>query len=263
MERLNALPALWFSDEALMPLVGCKAQHGRQEVCPRGAATRQGERTAGPISPETWAHTIVKLHVRDLECVCKGAIRALAQAKVFGATVTGMADGTDLETTERSTGCGQVTRQRRSEETRGRVHEIEITVYGWTVRLLSDAAPKMPWAVKVGTIQAHATHGTRVLVTQARAHLAGAARLHTGVFERGFWDGTDRWGLDQHGITCVVPAKDHLAVTAEARAPTVVGEEITVGRRVHRVRHGQGREAWTERLETAGVGMTGLTPDDQ
>jgi hypothetical protein len=36
-----------------------------------------------------------------------------------------------------------------------------------------------------------------------------------------------------------------------------------VGRRGHRVRHGQGREAWTERLETEVVGMTGLTPDDQ
>jgi hypothetical protein len=54
-----------------------------------------------------------------------------------------------------------------------------------------------------------------------------------------------------------------MAVTADARAQTVVGEEITVGRRVHSVRHGQGREAWTERLGTEVVGIPGLTTYDQ
>src|SRR4030095_15419428 len=31
----------------------------------------------------------------------------------------------------------------------------------------------------------------------------------------------------------------------------------------HTVRHGQGRTAWRERLETEGVGMSGLTTSDQ
>jgi hypothetical protein len=61
----------------------------------------------------------------------------------------------------------------------------------------------------------------------------------------------------------VVPAKDHRAVTADARAQSVVGEEITVGCRIHSVRHGQGREAWTARLEPEVVGITGLTTYDQ
>ena len=62
-----------------------------------------------------------------------GAIRALAKAKVCGAKVTGLADGTDLETTARSAGGGQVTRQRRLADRRGREPEIEITVDGWKV----------------------------------------------------------------------------------------------------------------------------------
>jgi hypothetical protein len=157
IERMNALPALLCSDEALMPLVGSNAQPMRQGVCQRGAATRPGERTPGPLSPETWANTIVKRNVRDLEFVYNGAIRALAKAKVVGAKVMGMADGTALETTARDTGGGQVTRQRRIEDTRGRVHAIAITVYGRTVLLLIDAATKMPLAVKVGKIQAHET----------------------------------------------------------------------------------------------------------
>jgi hypothetical protein len=76
-------------------------------------------------------------------------------------------------------------------------------------------------------------------------------------------DGTDRWWLDQHGITCVVPAKANMAVTADARAQAAAQEDITMGRRVHTVRHGQGRGARTEQLETAVVGITGLPTSDQ
>jgi hypothetical protein len=60
-----------------------------------------------------------------------------------------------------------------------------------------------------------------------------------------------------------VPATTNLEVTADARAQAAAGEDLTVGRRVHTVRHGPGRTAWTERLETEVVGITGLTTDDQ
>src|SRR6266850_2783099 len=187
IERMNALPSLLFSDEALMQLLGFNAQQVRHGVCQRGATTRQGERVDGPMCPDTLAKNIVKWNLRDLAMVFNGAIRAWAKAGVFGAKVTGIADGTDLETTDRYTGCGEVTRKVHHEDPRGKVHEIEVTVYGWKVLLLIDAATKMPLAVKVAQIQEHATHWTRALVTQARANLAGAARLHTVVFDRGFW----------------------------------------------------------------------------
>ena len=143
------------------------------------------------------------------------------------------------------------------------MHAIEVTVYGWKVLLLIDATTKIPLAVKVGQIQEHETHWTRALVTQARANLAGHARLHKVVFDRGFLDGTDLWWLDQQGLSFVVPAKTNMAVTADARAQAAAGEEVTVGRRAHTVRHGQGKTARTERLETEVVGITGLTTYDQ
>jgi hypothetical protein len=263
IESINALPSLLFSDEALMQLVGCNAQQVRQGICQRGATTRQGERLPGPICPDTLANNIVKWNLRDLEAVCNGSIRALAKAGILGAKVTGIADGTDLETTERYTGCGQVTRKVHLEDTRGRMHEIEVTVYGWKVLLLIDAATKIPLAVKVGKINAHDTMWTRALVTQARLNLQGYARLHKVVFDRGFLDGTTLWWLDQQEITFVVPAKTNMAVTADARAQAAADEGLTVGRRVHTVRHGQGKTARTERLETEVVGITGLTTDDQ
>ncbi len=229
----------------------------------RGATTRQGERAPGPICPDTLAMTIVKWNLRDLEMVFNGAILALAAAGVFGATITGIADGTDLETTEHYTGCGQVTCTVRIEDTRGKVHAIEVTVYGWKVLLLIDALTKIPLAVKVGQIQEHEALWTRALVTQARMHLAGDARLAKVVFDQGFLDGSTLWWLDQQDIRFVVPAKTNMAVTADARAQAAAGEELTVGRRVHIVRHGQGKEAWSEQLETEVVGITGLTTYDQ
>src|ERR671924_2232309 len=90
IESMNALPALLFSDEALMRLVGFNAQQVRRGVCQRGAATRQGPRTAGPICPDTLAENIVQLNLRDLEALFNGVIRALAKSGVFAAKVTGI-----------------------------------------------------------------------------------------------------------------------------------------------------------------------------
>jgi hypothetical protein len=263
IESMPALPNLLFSDEALMQLVGFNAQQVRQGVCQRGRTKRQGERTPGPICPDTLANNMVQCNLRDLEALFNGVIRALAKVGVFGKRVTGIADGTDLETTKSYQGCGQATRQRRIEDKGGRVQEIEVTVYGWKLIVLIDARTKLPLAATVVPIQEHETLSLRALVTQARINLAGYARLHTVVFDKGFLDGTELWWLDQQGIRFVVPAKANMAVTADARAQAAAGEEITVGRRAHTVRHGQGKAAWRERLETEVVGITGLTTYDR
>jgi hypothetical protein len=263
IKSINALPRLLFSDEALMQLVGFNAQQVRQGVCRRGTAKRQRARSPGPLCPDTLANNMVKCNLRELETLFNGAIRAVAKAGVVGKRVTGIADGTDLETTERYAGCGQATRKRRIEDKWGKVHEIEVTVYGWKVLLLIEAVTHMPLAVKVGPIQEHEALWARALVTQARMNLAGYAHLAKVVFDKGFWDGTTLWWLDQQGIRFVVPAKANMAVTVEARALAAAGEGVTVGHRVHTVRHGQGQGAWTERLETEVVGITGLTSYEQ
>jgi Transposase DDE domain len=263
IESLPALPALLCSDAALRRLVGFNAHQVRHGVCQRGAARRQGPRTTGPIGPEALAENIVKLNVGDLEALCNRVIRALAQAGVWAAKVTGLVDATDLETTAQYAGCGPVTRQRQSTDTRGQVHVIAVTVYGWQRSVWIEARTKIPLAATVVPMQAHETLSLRALITPARTHLAGHVRRHTVVFDQGFWEGVDWWWLEQRGITCVVPAKAKMAVTLDAQAQAAAGEGITVGRRAHTVRHGQGQTAWSERLETEVVGITGRTPDDQ
>ena len=54
-----------------------------------------------------------------------------------------------------------------------------------------------------------------------------------------------------------------MAVTVDAQAQAAVGEGVTIGHRVHTVRHGQGQTAESERLETEVVGITGLTTYEQ
>lgn len=263
IESMNALPALLFSDEALMRLVGFNAYQVRHGVCQRGAAQRQGPRRTGPICADALADNIVKLNLRALEALFNGVIRALVKIGVFAAKVTGIVDATDLETTEHYEGCGQVTRRRQITDTRGNVHEIEVTVYGWKVIILIDARTKIPLAAQVVPIQAHETLSLRALVTQARTNLTGHTRLHKVVFDKGFLDGVDLWWLQQHELLFVVPAKDNMAVAVDAQAQAAAGEGITVGRRAYTVRHGQGKTAWSARLETEVVGVTGLTTYDQ
>jgi hypothetical protein len=198
---------------------------------------RQEERISGPICPDTLGKQIVQWNVRDQEAVCNGSIRALAHAGVFGAKVTDIVDGTDVETTERCTDGGHVTCMVCSEDKPGRMQEIEVTVYGWNVLLVLEAAPKIPWAVKVGQMAAPETHWTGALGTQAQATLGGDAYLDQVVLANGIWDGTARWWLHQQGLTCVVPAQATRVVTADSPTQAAAGEEITGGRRVHTVHH--------------------------
>jgi hypothetical protein len=263
IESMHALPVLLFSDEALMRLVGFNAQQVRHGMCQRGAAQRQGPRIEGPICPDALAENIVKLNVRDLEALFNSVIRTLARTGVLAAKITGIVDATDLETTPHYEGCGQVTRKRKITDKHGKVREIEVTVYGWKLIVLIDARTKIPLAAKVVPIQEHETLSLRALVTQARTNLAGHTRLHKVVFDKGFLDGGDLWWLAQREMLFVVPAKDNMAVTVDAQAQAAAGEDITVGRRVHTVRHGQGKTAWTERRETEVVGIAGLTTYDQ
>jgi hypothetical protein len=177
IESMKALPALLFSDEALMRLVGFNARQVRQEVCQRGAAKRQGPRTEGPICPDTLANHLVQLNLRDLVALFNSVIREVAKARSFGAKVTGIVDATDPETTAQHAGYGQVTRQRKITDKRGKGHEIEVTVYGFKLIVLIDARTKIPLAATVVPIHEHEVLSMRDLLMQARTNLAGQARL--------------------------------------------------------------------------------------
>jgi uncharacterized RmlC-like cupin family protein len=180
-----------------------------------------------------------------------------------GATSTGSLDAAELEPTQHDANCEQVTRKRKVTDEGGKVHGIAVTVYGWQAFVWIEARTKIPLPVQVVKSHDPEVLCRRALVMPTQANLAGATRLDKLAVDRGFWAGLELGWLDQRGITCGVPAKANMAVTADARAQAAAGEEATMGRRVHAVRHGQGRTIWAERLETEVVGIAGLTTYDQ
>jgi hypothetical protein len=240
IESMNALPALLFSDEALMRLIGFDAYQMRHWVYQRGVAYRQGPRTREPVCADVLADNIVVLNLRDLDAWFTSVIRALAKAGVLASKVTGIADVSDLETTAHYEGCGQVTRKRKLANKHNNVHGIGVTVCGWKLIVLIDARTT-PLAARGVAIQAQAMLRLMALVTQARTNLGGHARLHKVVFDKGFLDGVDLWWLQQHGILFVVPAKKNKAVAADAQAQAAAGGGITVGHRAQTVRQARAK----------------------
>jgi hypothetical protein len=262
IEAMNALPEVLCSDAAAMRLAGFKAVQMRDGICQRNREKRQGEKTPGPLCPDTLADNIVKLNLKAMGGFLNGVVRDVAKAGVFARQVTGILDGTDLETTARYAGCGQATRKRKITDKRGKVHEIEVTVYGWKLLVMIEVRTKIPLAARVVKIEDHEATFTRELVSQARANLSPHTRLCRVVFDRGFLDGADLWWLAQEGLGFVVPAKANMAVTADAQALAAAGHGV-VARRAHTVAHGQGKHRCTERLETEGVGVADVTTYDQ
>lgn len=102
-------------------------------------------------------------------------------------------------------------------------------------------ASKIPLAVSVVKIQAHEGLYPRALVTQAPTRLAGSARPHTVVFDRGFLGG--RWVV-------AAPPRQHL------RGPGQRGQGGAGPRRVHpaHVRAGDGLPVGDDRTEVSCLG---------
>ena len=137
----------------------------------------------------------MKLSLAVLEARFNGVVHDRAQAKVLARQVTGLVDGTDWETTARYEGCGQATRKRQITDKRGKVREIEVTLYGWKRLVMIEVRTNIPPAAKVVQLQDHEASLTREWVTPAQVNLAPHARLCRVVFDRGFWDGADLGGL--------------------------------------------------------------------
>jgi hypothetical protein len=148
----------------------------------------------------------------------------MAQAGLLGDKVTGILDATDPEATQHDADCGNVTRPREATDQRGQGREGKVTVYGWQLIGLIETRTRIPLAAKGGKLHEHEVLWLRALVVQALANLAGKARPHELVCDKGFWGGAALWWPDPHGIPCVAPAKANMGVTAEAREYAATGE---------------------------------------
>lgn len=280
IESMNALPELLFQDEMWMKWVGFNAYQIRNGICDRGKFRKKKKKATeaekdekaevrGPLVPRTLANNIVKLSSAELECTFRRCIRRLAERGHFQKKVTLILDTTDLEVTERYEGAGWVIRERQIEDKIGKLHTIEVKVFGWKVGVIFEALTRVPVAFKVAKINEPDVHFLKALMLQALSNLEPYCKVENLVIDRGFIDGPALWWLKQEkGIDFVIPArkdmhiyKDALAL-AEKYAGNTACPEIVKAERVVKKQHGKGKEARTELLTTRIVGVSDLKTYD-
>jgi hypothetical protein len=259
---MEALPALLFSNVALMTLIGFNATQIAKGLTRRGDDKRRSKPKRGPLSPQCLAQNICKLPVAQLAGLFNGIVRQIVASGLLEGDLMVALDGSKVLTTEHYSGRGCVTieRQRRVRlDGVWQVVKLAERLFGWKVLVLIEVRTRLPLALALDKIEAYEGAYLVPLVEQAQTNLGSSARITKVVADRGYLDGEDLWALDQRGIIFVVVAKAGMQVRADAQALAL--REWPVERR-QVLRHGHGRTARTETLITRLVGISGLTSYD-
>jgi hypothetical protein len=255
IESTNALPALLFSNVAVMTLIGFNARQVAQGLTQRGAQLRTEASDYALMDPQTLASTICKASAHELEHLFNGTIHCLAAFGVLMAEAMVAVDGTQVATTKLFQGCGCLRVTKRKRDAQGlQVRETKL-VFGWRLIALIDLVTLIPVAIKIVQIQDQEAPYLVELVKQAQANLAPYSRIRWLVVDRAYVDGPTLYALDQMGITFIVIAKSNMAARHTALALSV---RTPLYRRVETVRHGHGRQAWTEEWVTCIQAVTGI-----
>ena len=259
IEHMYAMPALLFTDPAMMRVMGFNARWISEGLCRRSHEKRgEDKKPPKPFSAQMVANFIADLLVRESAQFFNMAIRCLARFGVFPSEVTLILDGTDVETTAKCKGAGRVVRTKNITTASGRTKTMEVEVFGFKAVVAYDLVTEIPVAVIVMKINRHDSYCTKRLIRQAKENLApGGVRITKVLVDRGFLDGPTMAWLDQQGIFFVVPAKHHMQVYKVA---CVYAEQNRghVQTRTRTVTKGYGKNRTKEVLKTEVVGVEEL-----
>jgi len=248
INSMNALPALLFSNIAVMSLIGFNARVIKAGMTKRGESQRTNARPYVLMDPQTLAETICKSSLAELEKLFNGTIHCLAKYGIFMAEMMVAMDGTRIVTTAHFSGCGCQKVTEWKTDRKGLKVEIIKLVYGWRLIALIDLTTLIPVAIKLVQIQASESPYMLALVKQAQANLAPYSRIVTLVADRAYIDGDGLYQLDQMNIRFVIIAKKNMAAYGTALCKAV--EADTDYERTQTVRRGQGRDQAQETLLT-------------
>lgn len=210
---MNQVGERLFKDLALMRLIGYSSDQLASGFCRRGHQDSQK-----PLHKNTLAAAVEKLTAEELEQVFNGAVKRLAERGFFASSQGVFAlDASDLPTTKRYQGAG-VRTVKREKKKRGKLIEVEATVYGFKLLALYEVQLRLVVAVNVVPINPHDSNFTLELVTQARRNLGDAA-IKLLLVDRGFLDGQTLWRLKhKFNIDFVVPARSDMHITKDAQS---------------------------------------------
>lgn len=257
---INLVPTKLFREIALLQLIGYTTTEVQVGFCQRGNLAH------GPMHKNTLADAVERLSADDLAAVLNGTAQRLAHRGFFAKSKGHFAlDASDLPTTATYVGAGLLKKTEKKITKDKQVVEIERWVHGFQVFVVYEVRLRLIVAATVVPIQERETHHTLALVRQAIANL-GAGTIQVLLMDRGFLDGADLWVLkhDLH-IDFVVPAKDAMRVTRDARAlgrRAADGESIFPQERAGTKKERKdGRVRWDGQVTVVGVAT--LTSYDQ
>lgn len=212
----------------------------------------------GPLCPQSIGKYVSAITAKALERFFNGVIRILAARSFFPKRVHALLDASEIQTTERCEGCGEVTKEKAPNLRlrKGRIRKVVERVFGFKIWVVWDANSKLPLALCFATINVADIDLAKEVVSQAMENLGEHATIKSLAFDRGFLDGKFMWWLNQNDIIFQVPAKANMNVYADALS--LVG---TGSRKVHTKKRytgrGKTRETVVDTWEVEGI--AGLT----
>ena len=251
----NALPALLFSNLAVMSLLGFTIRQVIEGMTLRGRSHRSGKGEYALMDPATLSETISKANAQELEKLFNGVIHCLAAFGIFMAEAMVVVDGTQIETTALYQGCGCLKVEKRKRTKKGGNVTVVELVFGWRLIALMDLVTLTPMAIKMVKIQANEVPHLVEMVEQAQENLAPYSRIRWLVADRAYVDGKSLYKLNQMGIRFVVIAKS--TMLARQAALDMKGK-VAYYDRTETKRHGQGCSLWHQKLHSRVYAVTNI-----
>lgn len=144
----------------------------------------------GPLSPQTLADNVSKLSLERMERLFKQMVQCLVGGGLLDGERIVALDGSKLPTPATYEGCGKLKQTRRVKVKGQQERAIEeYYVDGWKVMVLIDVQTRLPWAMKVVTIEADEGRWLVPLLQQAQRTLGTRGPMSTIVIDRGYLDG--------------------------------------------------------------------------
>ena len=214
ISSINQVPSRLFRDRALMLLIGYSLDQMVSGFCYRGYEDKQK-----PMHKNVLADAVEKLTAEEVAYILNEAVKRLAERGIFKASQGHFAlDSSDLETTEHYRGAGKKKVIIRKKLPDGRYVEFEEYLYGFKVVVIYEVQLRLIVAAQVAPINRHESNFTLALLQQAIANV-GAGVIKVLLMDRGFLDGETLWHLKHsYGVDFVIPSKDEMQVTVEARS---------------------------------------------
>lgn len=264
--------------QSLMRLVGFNGRDVREGSCLRGTKKHKaddqakpeesatsdpvteeaGSKIRGPVCPAFIASCISAIMADTLEKMFNKALSILAAKGFFPKKVNASLDASEIQSTEKCVGCGQVSKEKAPELRlrKGRIRKVVETVFGFKIWVVWDPNSKLPIALRFRTIEVADVTLAQEIIEQAISNLGDHACLTSIAMDRGFLDGALLWWLELQGVTFYIPAKSNMAVYADAISLAESGIVQTRDRK-RNVGAGKNRKTVTDHWEVAGI--EGLT----